>query len=174
MATLEDVKAQIKELKYADTFGTKKEIKYLPEILRKGERIHGITSGFMDGNTWLIALTNERVIFLDKGFIYGLKQVETPLDKINSIEQSIGLIFGEISIWDGSSKMMIKNIIKKSVKPFVNAINEQMKKLKNNNSLSEAHELDIASQLERLGELRAKGILTPEEFEQQKIKILAA
>ena len=113
MATLEEVQAQIKELKCVDTFGTKKEIKHLPEILREGEKIVGLMSGLMDGNTWLITATNKRIIFLDKGFLYGLKQSETPLSKISSIEFQKGILMGEIKVWDGSSKPMhIKNINK--------------------------------------------------------------
>ena len=58
MPTLEEVQAKIKELD-ADIFGTKKEIKFLPQVLRSDEEIFGITSGFLNGNTWLITITNE-------------------------------------------------------------------------------------------------------------------
>ena len=47
-----------------DQFFTKKELKYLPEILMENEQVLAFSSGVMDGNTWLITLTNERVIFL--------------------------------------------------------------------------------------------------------------
>ena len=57
-----------------DQFFTKKELKHLPEILREGEQLLAFTSGIMDGNTWLISLTDRRIIFLDKGMIWGLKQ----------------------------------------------------------------------------------------------------
>ena len=65
-----------------DQFFTKKELKYLPEILMENEQVLAFSSGLMDGNTWLITLTNERVIFLDKGMLYGLKQTTIDLEKI--------------------------------------------------------------------------------------------
>ena len=131
MPTLEQIKEQLKDLGSLDTYGTKKEINSLPEILSEGESINYLTSGLMDGNTWLIVCTNKRVIFLDKGLLYGLKQVATPLDKINSISQKTGMIFGEIQIWDGASKMEIKNVVKASVKPFVDAVNKAIEANKN-------------------------------------------
>lgn len=172
MATLDEVRSWIKELD-TDTFGTKKEIKCLPEILGPDERIFGLTSGLMDGNTWLITLTNERIIFLDKGFLFGLKQIETPLEKVNSIEHKTGLVFGEIAIWDGSSKMVIKNVIKTTVKPFIKAVNEQIRTFKQNNHQSE-NCVDLSHQLEKLAKLKKDGVLTDSEFQEQKRKLLAA
>ncbi len=173
MPTLEEIKNQIKSLEHTDQLGTKKEIKYLPEILRQNEAIKGLTSGFMNGNTWLIVCTNYRVIFLDKGMLYGLKQVETPLEKINSIEQKTGLMLGTITIWDGSSKMSISNVIKNTVRPFTEALNTQIDNATKSQGSSNDGE-DTASQLLKLADLKEKGILTEEEFQSQKKKILAA
>lgn len=172
MPTLEEVKKMVSDLgKEVDTFGTKKEINYLPQILSANEKIIYLTSGLMNNNTWLITCTNKRVIFLDKGMIFGLKQCETPLEKINSIEQKTGLIFGEISIWDGSSKMTIKNVMKRTVKPFVDAVNKAREN-KNNNENSSSQPVDFVLQLEKLAELKNKGIITEEEFQIKKKECL--
>lgn len=170
MPSLDEVHEMIRGLgKDVDTFGTKKEIKYLPEILQPQEKILYITSGLMNGNTWLITCTCRRVIFLDKGMLYGLKQVETPLDKINSIEHKTGMLFGEISIWDGSGKMIIKNVVKHTVTPFVSALNKAIQNTKNTSSADSG---DIVAQLSGLAALVEKGILTQEEFQTRKTKIL--
>ncbi len=171
MLTIEQIKAQIAALgKDVDTFGTKKEIRYLPQILQDSEEIKGLTSGLLNGNTWLIVCTTKRIIFLDKGMLWGLKQIETPLDKINSVECSTGIMFGEVAIWDGSSRVLIKNVYKKSVKPFVNAINTEIDKLRRSND----SKVDTADQISKLAELKKQGILTEEEFQSQKRKLLAA
>lgn len=39
-----------------------------------GEEVLAFSSGLMDESTWLITLTNTRIIFLDKGMIYGLNK----------------------------------------------------------------------------------------------------
>lgn len=130
MPTLNEVQQQIKALGEVDTFGTKKEIRYLPDILADDETVLALTSGLMDGNTWLIVCTERRVIFLDKGMIYGFKQRETPLERINSIEQETEMVFGSIGIWDGAALMKIEGIAKKAVRPFVEAVNRARDALK--------------------------------------------
>lgn len=77
-----------------DQFFTKRELSHLPKILGDGEQVLAFTSGLMDGNTWLITLTDRRIIFLDKGLIYGLKQVTIDLDKINAVSGRPGFCLG--------------------------------------------------------------------------------
>lgn len=79
--TYEEILSRMKELGNIDTFGTKKEIKELPNIMYQGETIEYMMSGLLNGNTWLITCTNKRVLFLDKGMFFGCKQLEIPLEK---------------------------------------------------------------------------------------------
>ncbi len=170
-----EVKKQIAELGQIDDFGTKKEIRYLPEILFPDEKIKALTSGLMNGNTWLITCTDRRIIFLDKGMVYGLEQVETPLDKINSITQKTGLLYGEIAIWDGASQMKIENAQKGSVKPFVEAVNKaihEQKQVNNQPHVVQQAQVDPAAQIEKFAELKEKGIITEEEFTAKKKELL--
>ena len=67
----------------------------------------------MDNNTWLIALTNKRVIFLDKGLIYGLKQYLFQLIKFKMLWVKLEF-FGDIAISDGSTTFD-NNVIKHTV-----------------------------------------------------------
>ncbi|AJD28050.1 PH domain-containing protein [Clostridium botulinum] len=134
MPTLNQIQQQMKEVNVTDTFGTKKEIKFLPEVLREDEEIKYMTSGFLDGNTWLVTCTNKRVIFLDKGMIFGLKQKEIPLEKINSIAQQRGLLMGKLEIWDGASRMMIEQVSKDTLKPFIDAVNKAKDELENHHT----------------------------------------
>ena len=73
MPALTEIRAQIEALGEIDTFGTKKEIRYLPDVMEPGEAIKGLASGLMDANTWLVVCTDRRILFLDKGLIYGLR-----------------------------------------------------------------------------------------------------
>lgn len=101
-------------------FLTKKELQYLPEIIQNGESILAFASGFMDNNSWLIVLTDRRIIFLDKGFLYGLKQTVIPLNRINAISGTTGILLGKIIITDGAGSRKISNVPKQTVKPFIN------------------------------------------------------
>lgn len=180
MKTLEAVQAEIKALGSVDLFGTKKEVNCLPEVMKETEHILYLTSGLMDGTTWLIVCTEERIILLDKGMFFGMKQSEMALDKINSISYNKGLMLGSIEIWHGGAKMIIENCTKESVKPFVDAVNKARENL-NQKPVSvpvqdpvqhTAPAVDIADQLERLIAMVEKGFLSKEEFEAQKQKLL--
>ena len=107
-----------------DRFFTKKELNHLPKVLMDGEQILAFSSGLMDRNTWLIALTDKRVIFLDKGFVYGLRQTTIPIDKISAVSGETGIIFGKITINSGHGEKKITQVLKYTVLPFINKLNE--------------------------------------------------
>lgn len=162
-------------------FGTKKEFFHLPEILNNGEEPLAIASGMMDGNTWLITLTNKRVIFLDKGMLYGVKQTDVNLNNIVSVGGKTGLLLGEITISTSGQNYTIKNVLKGSVIPFTNLINETRNKIgQDSQSQQQQQQPSTTAQsfdekmtkITRLAEMKEAGILTEEEFQQQKHRIL--
>lgn len=159
-------------------FATKKEFYHLPEILRHGEEVIAIASGAMGGNTWLITLTERRVIFLDKGMVWGVKQVDVNLDDIVSVGGKTGMLLGEITISTSGQNYTISNVFKKAVIPFTNLVNDTKDKIKNvvapssDSRLTEPQN-DVVGQLERLASLKERGILSEAEFTQQKTKILS-
>jgi len=154
-------------------FGTKKEFFHLPKILNASEQPLAIASGMMDGNTWLITLTNHRIIFLDKGMIFGVKQVDVNLKNVVSVGGKTGVLLGEISISTSGQNYTIKNVQKGTVVPFTNLINATCNALDEKpRSAENSSPTDVVSQLERLAALKEKGILSDEEFQQQKQRIL--
>lgn len=173
---LEKILQQVEALKIKDTYGTKKEIRSLAEVLGDDENILGLTSGIMDGSTWLIVCTPERVILLDKGMLYGLTQKEFSLEKISSIEFKQGFAFGELNITVSSSNIEIKNAENESVKAFVNAVKKAIKELKaaNTQTSNSSHgQTDLVTKLKELSELKEAGILSDSEFQTAKEKLLA-
>jgi hypothetical protein len=158
-----------------DQFFTKKELNHLPEVLSDGEQVLAFTSGLMGSDTWLITLTDRRIIFLDKGMIYGLKQTTIDLDKVNSVSGQTGFFFGKIIIEDGASSRVIENVWKKTVVAFTNKVRDAMEARKNSARpvAMQAKEDDVVTKLEKLAALLEKGILTQEEFAAQKTRLLA-
>jgi hypothetical protein len=157
-----------------DRFFTRNELNYLPEILSDREQVLAFSSGLMDGNTWLIVLTDKRIIFLDKGMIYGLKQTSINLNKINSISGQTGLIFGKITIEDGASSRLIDKVQKKTVRAFTNkardAIEANIAALRHPANGQSGD--DVVTKLERLAALLAQGVNSQREFVAQKAKLL--
>ncbi|ROR99711.1 PH domain-containing protein [Raoultella terrigena] len=174
-ASKDQLKAEMKRLASVVSdapFGTKKEFFHLPEILSVGETPLAIASGQMDGNTWLITLTNKRVIFLYKGMLFGVKQVDVNLPSIVSVGGKTGLLLGEITISTSGQNCTIKNVMKASVVPFTNLVNETRSTSQSTTQQPATNQDDIIVRIERLAKLKADGILTDEEFQQQKHRIL--
>ena len=171
MPALNEIQNQINAYKDRYIFWTKKEIRALPEILDDDERIHAVTSGMRDGTTWLLVCTQRRLIFLHRGMFFGLRQIQMPLDRIQSIDHTSTLGIGAISVWDGASSVGINLVWGPSILPFVRTTEEAMYALRKAQSKPAAASTDIASQIAKLAELKEKGHLTKEEFEAQKKKL---
>ena len=162
-----------------DQFFTKKELNHLPEVLADGEQVLAFASGLMDSNTWLITLTDRRIIFLDKGMIFGLKQTSIELGKVNSVSGKTGILFGKIMIEDGAAQRVIDNVPKKTVIPFVNKVrdalhakSERMISSHPSKSQQSAITEDPVDRLEKLQKMKDKGLITDLEFSEQKNRIL--
>jgi hypothetical protein len=169
------IDAQMRKLQYFDQFFTRKEINHLPDVIREGEVLRALISGLYNGTTWLIVATNQRVLFLDKGMIYGLKQLDLPLNMIQGIAHKTGLIFGELTITTGGATWKVENLWKKGTQRFAQIVSEQIQAAKTppTTSTSTGSPDDFVSKLERLAKLRESGILTDEEFQAQKQRVLA-
>ncbi len=177
MPTIAEVNRQIDAYQHSYIFWTKKEIRALPEILEHNESIKAITSGtsgLMNNATWLAVCTDRRIIFINRGMFYGLRQVQIPLDRIQAIDHQFTIFFGSIRVWDGASAFTISMVLKGSILPFVKATQEQLQIIRKltKPAVQPTAATDIASQLERLVSLKEKGHLTEEEFQTQKKKLL--
>ena len=178
MPTSAEVNRQIEACPDRYIFWTRKEIRALPEILDHGETIKALTSGMLNGSTWLAVCTDRRLIFLNRGMFLGLQQVQMPLDRIQSIDHQFTLFFGSISVFDGVNVMTIRMVLKSSIMPFVKTTEETMYASRHEHARSPApapptqQPADVASQLAKLAELKEKGYLTDAEFQAQKKKLL--
>lgn len=105
-----------------DQFFTSKELDTLPKILSPMEQVLSFSSGIMDGNTWLIVLTDSRVLFVDKGMIFGLKQTSIDLENIVTIDGETGLFMGTIRVSTAAGPREIRNVWKRTVNAFINKV----------------------------------------------------
>lgn len=165
-----EILEKLKELEMYDTFGTKKELKELPKILEKDEDIKYLVSGMWEGKTYVIVATNSRVIFLDRGMIYGTTKHELQYDKISSVSYKKGLLLSEIDVYHGSHKITIKNIVSNYVVKMVDTIREQT----NTKDKGDVQEITISipDEILKYKTLCDEEIITKEEFELKKKELL--
>ena len=174
MTRAEEIQNRCDELKREngdDRFFTGREIKMLPEVLSQDERLISLCSGLTQGSTWLIVLTNRRIILLDKGMFWSMKEISIDLNKVNSITQKAGFFFAKIIIGDGSAGYEIDNVAKSAARSFTQKANEALATLRSGGGSRSADD-DRTSQLERIAALRASGALSDIEFQAEKRRIL--
>jgi hypothetical protein len=176
-----------------DSFGTKKELKVLHQYLEPDEVVFALASGMMKQtttssgtdvgiNTWLVALTNDRFLFLDHALL--TKSVDTQSirhDKVQAVSASQGFLLGEIMVDIGSRIVRIDNCHKGAVKVMANLANKWLKELHDNQKSAAVQvqtpppaEESSLDKLKKLKDLHSMGALTDEEFDAAKQKILAS
>lgn len=161
------VQTQLMQAGVPKMFGTRKEVNYLPQLLSDDEVIQYAASGMYDGNTVLIVLTQKRIMFVDKGMIYGVQTSEIPLDMVNGVSSKSGVLLGEISVMNGVSSDKIKRAseaYKQSLYRPQIEVSQASQPLSQNL---------IADELIKLKSLVDNGVLTEEEFQAQKAKLLS-
>lgn len=179
MPSLEEVQQQIKSLDGVSRFLTMKEIKELPSILWEDECIERLTTGLYNNGNGIVVATNKRLIFVDKGFLYGIRVEDFPYDKITSILYKTGILMGEITIFASGNKADITHIDKVSARNFAEHVRARITSVSasatsQKSSTSPAADDEVISKLERLALLKSQGILTEDEFQEQKARILRA
>ena len=180
MPTLEQVKTQIKRIDGLSKFLGKREIKELPNILWENENVENLIQGTYNNGNGILVATNKRLVFIDKGLLYGLKVEDFPFDKISSIQYSTGMLLGKLTIFASGNKAIIDNVDKQRVRIFGDFVRNKISSNDSENSAQTTSSTrnntvsqdDILSKLERLAKLKEQGILTEDEFVQQKHKLL--
>lgn len=187
MQTQDQIWEQVKALPNSYVFYTRKEINYLPKVLADDEKILALTSGFMQNRTWLAVCTDKRILFIDRGFFFGVRQIQINLDRLQTIESDIGLVFGTIRIIDAGSAMSIGMVLRSSIAPFVRTVQEAMDSYKRTMVFDLANTATNASssfkqpsstqpamidELERLAKLKQDGHLSEKEYLAAKTKLL--
>jgi hypothetical protein len=182
MPTLDEVKEQLNRLDTASAVLARKEIRELPNILWEGEAIRGAAQGVYNSHIGILVATDRRLIFVDKGMI-SLKVEDFPYDKVSSIQYQTGWIFGDITIFASGNRAQIKQIPKDAARAFAETVRNMIsggapapQAPPQSAPAPQAAGAgdDFMEKLEKLARLKEQGILTDEEFAEQKAKVLAA
>lgn len=178
MPTLEEVREQIGSIDGASKFLGRKEIKELPKILWEDERVEMLVQGTYNAGNGVLVATNKRLVFVDKG-IGKLKVEDFPYDKLTSIQYETGWTMGTITMFASGNRAEIKNVVKDRCKNFADYVRARITAASKHASAPRAAEPavgngggDFVDRLERLARLKEQGILTDDEFQVQKQKLL--
>ncbi|WP_329529657.1 PH domain-containing protein [Streptomyces sp. NBC_01462] len=165
--------------KLSSTFGSKREIQRLPEVLWEGESVEMLATGQYGGGAGLIAMTNLRLIFYKNGIMQQTVE-DFPYGKISSVQWQGGMVMGTLTVYTSGNRADIKNMPKDQGKALADDLRRHIAQGTTPGVApagsaavpAPAPAQDIASRLATLDELRGQGLLSDEEYAQRRTHIL--
>jgi hypothetical protein len=140
------------------------------------------TKGLVGIHVDVINITSKGVIKTNRGAFSLLSKgdIFIPFDQIAAVEVIkllMGLQYDFIITSTSGKRLELKNVPREQAETAKNLINESKSKILNINGINNMYNdnssnMDTADQLLKLSKLKDSGILTQEEFDSQKKKIL--
>lgn len=157
--------------KLANRIFGRKEINHLANILNRGELVHALGVGQYAKKTGIIALTDKRLLFLEKSMLGSEDLTDFSLSSIGAISLAKKIGGETLTVTHSGTSAVISGLGHGQG----DAIARIFRQLKEQAApaASSVAAVDPIAQIERLADLHAKGILTDEEFQAQKAQILA-
>jgi hypothetical protein len=153
----------------AKEFFSGPEMRHLSNVLGADEMVHAIGVGYRSSRLGIVAITDERMIFLEKNF-WSEDIAYFYLDAIGALSLT--------STPRGESLTVTHDGMNASITGLGHGqgqkISRKLRELNNARTRSSGRlSADWIADLERLAELKSQGYLGEDEFEQQKAGILA-
>lgn len=161
--------------KLSSSFGAKREIQKLPEVLWEGETVEMLATGVYGKGNGLLAMTNQRLVFYFHG-VMSQKVEDFPYSRISSVQWSGGMLMGTLTVFSSGNKAEIKQVPKDQGKALADLLRQRISAGAPSAPVQAAPAAapagDIASRLATLDQLRATGAITDEEYRDRRTKIL--
>jgi hypothetical protein len=149
------------------------EMAHLPSVLAERENVQVMGLGKLRGKTGILAVTDSRLIFLEKGLVRK-NLVEFNIGVIETTEYRRGMGGSKFTIRYGGTTAEIKDLPADQAQ----AISDKLRELKaapvtaSSTSPKPDAGSDSVDTIRRMAQLRDEGILTEEEFREKKAQLL--
>ena len=84
----------------------------LSSVLEEGERLHGMTGCLFAEYTWILFVTDRRLLFLKQGALTPRKN-ELRLCRVRSVTWTTGLFFGAMRLETDDGVKMIDSVVRR-------------------------------------------------------------
>lgn len=166
-----DIEAARKRMTH--TLGSKREIKKLEDILHPGETVKSMVGGGYGGKTGLLVLTDSRLLFYSDGWTSQTHE-DFPLAAVSSVGFSGGMLTSKLTIHASGNVTDITGVPKTDGKQFAEDARVALQGARSGSADQPQAQAadDPMDQLAKLGQLKASGVLTDDEFAAKKSELL--
>jgi hypothetical protein len=74
------------------------ELRELPKLLQPGEDVLSLVQGWFRGDAGVLVATTQRLLFLNKGWLYGLHYEQFQYAQLTAVQYDGGLVWARITI----------------------------------------------------------------------------
>jgi Bacterial PH domain/Short C-terminal domain len=150
-----------------------RKVRLFAENLADNEHIVAGVCGFFRELRGRLVATETRLLFIERKGLFGSVVESFPYSRINEVATSKNILRGDLIINSGGSSETIKGIQKGLLTHFLTAVQHQLAEFRQGGSTGTPFSRNgLATELEKLAALRDRGVLSAEEFQAQKAKIL--
>lgn len=165
--------------KVSNKMGKKRDIKKLPEYLNGDETVLAMAGGMIASNNGLLVATDRRALFVSEGVINHSFE-DFPYNRITTVTSSRGMLMGKIVLHTAGAARVVEQVAKGEAEAVAAVIRERIASATQRraaappaqSAMPSSSPAGLASELRELALLRDEGVLTAEEFEMQKTKLL--
>ncbi|MET9252470.1 PH domain-containing protein [Streptomyces sp. NPDC003717] len=159
--------------KLASSFGAKREIESLPEVLAEGETVELLAAGLYGKGNGLLVMTDRRLVFYFRGR-FGQKVEDFPYGRISSVQWTAGMLMGTLTVFTSGNRAEIRQVPKDQGKALADQLRQRVARTGEPPAdVPDAGSArDVASRLRTLDELRAADAITDEEHRDRRARIL--
>jgi hypothetical protein len=148
-------------------------LKELINILQENESIQYAAIGMNGIHISPIILTNKRIIYLKIKGLMSKEIHDINYSKISSLNIKRGTILDDVVLSVLGTNIEIDGLNKEESVNVYNKIKQQMELNDSDVAATTVPDNDILGKLERLAKLREQGVLSEDEFTEQKKRILS-
>ncbi len=152
-----------------------RDVRSLPDVLESDESVYAVVSGMYERRIGIIAVTDKRVIFVNKGMINLTVEV-IYFKNLSALRYHKGTILGEIILYTHGSRERISSISNRHVQPLVDLIQHQIEKSQTQSQIIAPIQVNLSTsvsdEIMKLAELRNQSIISDEEFTQMKANVI--
>lgn len=135
-------------------------------------------------NAALVLTPTRLILYHNKMFLKGHSSIDFSLQKINSVNLDSGMVYATVKVYSGSDSIIVNKASKINGERFVKNLKTMLSKVNGQTSTTQTSQesqisqspqspyIDVADQIKKLVDLKTQGILTDEEFQAQKRKLL--
>lgn len=162
-------------------FLTRKELKELPRLMFKDEEIENIVYGHYRGCNGIIVMSNARLIFADKG-VHAFTTEVIDLTQVKAMEQSFSGKFGTLSFTLPKKTVLLEYLDQKTFDTLTAWLKSKMsapgqiaqleREVSQEEKPLEGADQEFAAKMERLTRLRDRGLISEDEFQEQRRRLL--